>query len=137
MRRRPPGVTRTDPLFPYTTLFRSRARLLVGDQIGQPLLRRHILAADLGHDIAALQAGLGRRPAVLEALDDLAAILGQAARGGIIVRHRHDADAPIAALRPLARLERPDHRARGIGWGGDVGYHSPASGAERSRGGEA
>src|SRR3546814_13602559 len=30
MRRRPPRATRTDTLLPYTTLFRSRAALLVG-----------------------------------------------------------------------------------------------------------
>src|SRR3546814_10623628 len=29
MRRRPPGTTRTDTLFPYTTLFRSQWRLRV------------------------------------------------------------------------------------------------------------
>src|SRR3546814_2773868 len=28
MRRRPPGSTRTDTLFPYTTLFRSAAKIL-------------------------------------------------------------------------------------------------------------
>src|SRR3546814_6232560 len=30
MRRRPPRSTRTDTLFPYTTLFRSRAELRIG-----------------------------------------------------------------------------------------------------------
>src|SRR3546814_15314415 len=30
MRRRPPGSTRTDTLLPYTTLFRSRSRLVRG-----------------------------------------------------------------------------------------------------------
>src|SRR3546814_10672542 len=43
MRRRPPGSTRTDPLFPYTTLFRSDRRLC-GAAEGAPLWllrRRH------------------------------------------------------------------------------------------------
>src|SRR3546814_6259266 len=34
MRRRPPRTTRTDTLFPYTTLFRSKARLLQFMEIG-------------------------------------------------------------------------------------------------------
>src|SRR3546814_5766996 len=37
MIRRPPRSTRTDTLFPYTTLFRSDQRLArVGEQLGQP-----------------------------------------------------------------------------------------------------
>src|SRR3546814_14532584 len=33
MIRRPPVSTRTDTLFPYTTLFRSRTRMIVRDEI--------------------------------------------------------------------------------------------------------
>src|SRR3546814_7597466 len=33
MIRRPPRSTRTDTLFPYTTLFRSNADLLIGDDV--------------------------------------------------------------------------------------------------------
>src|SRR3546814_20131439 len=52
MIRRPPRSTRTDPLFPYTTLFRSHDRL----------------AGDAHQVVARLQArGCGRR-----ALDDVA-----------------------------------------------------------------
>src|SRR3546814_9636236 len=43
MRRRPPRSTRTDTLFPYTTLFRSEAvrdRVLVEVIIGQRVLAR-------------------------------------------------------------------------------------------------
>src|SRR3546814_8929187 len=36
MIRRPPGSTRTDTLFPYTTLFRSRADLLALRRIDTP-----------------------------------------------------------------------------------------------------
>src|SRR3546814_16252656 len=35
MIRRPPRSTRTDTLFPYTTLFRSRRRLLLFDEFGR------------------------------------------------------------------------------------------------------
>src|SRR3546814_1317691 len=40
MIRRPPRSTRTDTLFPYTTLFRSRADEQAGEQVGQ---RRMVL----------------------------------------------------------------------------------------------
>src|SRR3546814_2725169 len=39
MIRRPPRSTRTDTLFPYTTLFRSRTRL--GDVVDRVIDRRH------------------------------------------------------------------------------------------------
>src|SRR3546814_4338336 len=49
MIRRPPRSTRTDTLFPYTTLFRSDARMprrhdAVGDEL--PLARRSEMAVD-------------------------------------------------------------------------------------------
>src|SRR3546814_17981514 len=40
MIRRPPRPTRTDTLFPYTTLFRSRRRLRVGQGRGAPARAR-------------------------------------------------------------------------------------------------
>src|SRR3546814_16014074 len=45
MIRRPPRSTRTDTLFPYTTLFRSQHRLLVvgvGDQLGEGRVGRSL-----------------------------------------------------------------------------------------------
>src|SRR3546814_9781639 len=43
MIRRPPRSTRTDTLFPYTTLFRSRARLCRGDRVpGRPAHERPV-----------------------------------------------------------------------------------------------
>src|SRR3546814_2007265 len=47
MIRRPPRSTRTDTLFPYTTLFRSRVIQALGDDI---------LAAQLGDAVLAAQA---------------------------------------------------------------------------------
>src|SRR3546814_3667787 len=47
MVRRPPGVTRTDTLFPYTTLFRSLVVHLVSNQwlrgVGGPGIRRVVV----------------------------------------------------------------------------------------------
>src|SRR3546814_20406074 len=48
MIRRPPRSTRTDTLFPYTTLFRSLGPDLVG--AAQEILRRHALEHDGGGD---------------------------------------------------------------------------------------
>src|SRR3546814_9395625 len=71
MRRRPPRSTRTDTLFPYTTLFRSdvgisRVALIFVDQhettrIAQLLDRRHGLHAPEGGD----EHGVARRNLVL------------------------------------------------------------------------
>src|SRR3546814_1366398 len=69
MIRRPPRSTRTDTLFPYTTLFRSagearRTRRRAGPhrhrarRTGRPLSR--LAAADAGHPVAPAQAA--RRP---------------------------------------------------------------------------
>src|SRR3546814_2725939 len=63
MIRRPPRSTRTDTLFPYTTLFRSNAaRRLQGRQPHTPLTRAGFAQADeMGR---ALRALLGARPAL-------------------------------------------------------------------------
>src|SRR3546814_7724640 len=59
MIRRPPRTTRTDTLFPYTTLFRSR-----GDRASRPPRPRAEGAArDCGRDRAALRPDLCRREA--------------------------------------------------------------------------
>src|SRR3546814_1431906 len=75
MRRRPPRSTRTDTLFPYTTLFRSRRcgvkvlRFSVG--FGMPLLRWHdkkgtefvVAAIPLGGYVKMLDEREGEVPA--------------------------------------------------------------------------
>src|SRR3546814_14680641 len=80
MIRRPPGSKRMDPLFPYTTLFRSAAvrgrgsstgvrrdhRVIVRQPPPRPILRR-------GHAIPGAQIARQRpqRPAILQAVDDV------------------------------------------------------------------
>src|SRR3546814_5239147 len=61
MRRRPPKPTRSDPLFPFTTLFRS------------PCLTQEILKFGKGREIAVLQAGLhasDKRTAICREIHD-------------------------------------------------------------------
>src|SRR3546814_7136263 len=43
MRRRPPRSTRTDTLFPYTTLFRSPIRQYTAERYGNPAMGAAIL----------------------------------------------------------------------------------------------
>src|SRR3546814_11318962 len=73
MIRRPPRSTRTDTLFPYTTLFRSEVELLVDDGFGGPERDGDAREGDL-----AVAAAVGLHQALLAlrvAGDD-----GQAAR---------------------------------------------------------
>src|SRR3546814_13218461 len=58
MIRRPPRSTRTDTLFPYTTLFRSTRRLLA--VVARRLARRGVLAARERCDRARRSRGGGR-----------------------------------------------------------------------------
>src|SRR3546814_1191993 len=69
MIRRPPRSTRTDTLFPYTTLFRSdrqtRARILIIED--EPIIAMDIemIVRDLGHEVVAVATT--HREAVAEA----------------------------------------------------------------------
>src|SRR3546814_20082578 len=102
MIRRPPRSTRTDTLFPYTTLVRSEA------------------AVDLGHEAAAVAGAVGVPPAVAlaEELEGLADQVGTGQRqvvggyvGGSRQQRRHDAqDAVVVAYRQF------DH-VRGVRYG--------------------
>src|SRR3546814_15000229 len=58
MIRRPPRSTRTDTLFPYTTLFRSRQ---IGGSSEQPIIIDAIGCGDPGHGIALPHIILDRR----------------------------------------------------------------------------
>src|SRR3546814_11888347 len=63
MIRRPPRSTRTDTLFPYTTLFRSRAVERDGDLHGGPHGRPAVAAAIAAPVLARQPEGAaGRRP---------------------------------------------------------------------------
>src|SRR3546814_11062963 len=89
MRRRPPRSTRTDTLFPYTTLFRS----LRAPYAGRP--------ADEGGDRRPMRAGAG-------SASGKAALLDRAAQGRM-ARH-----AAVDQSRRLAP-HRPGFRKRGGG----------------------
>src|SRR3546814_10508077 len=105
MIRRPPRSTRTDTLFPYTTLFRSgRDHRAAGSGRIEPALVEQILigehhglaidAENRGELAAAGKIGAGREPSALyvadERLDDLH-IDGNVARG---VDPRAETDLP-------------------------------------------
>src|SRR3546814_19632859 len=80
MIRRPPRSTRTDTLFPYTTLFRSELAALFEPEIGiveQDLAER----ADRGERRAELVADRGEE-LVLHAVELLQARIGLAQLGG-------------------------------------------------------
>src|SRR3546814_14875995 len=63
MIRRPPRYTRTDTLFPYTTLFRSPAKLLVATYFGG---LKDNLATALELPVAGLHVDLVRAPGQLQ-----------------------------------------------------------------------
>src|SRR3546814_2348036 len=55
MIRRPPRSTRTDTLFPYTTLFRSGQVVATGDvEPGQQSVGEHVVGAMTGHGASSL-----------------------------------------------------------------------------------
>src|SRR3546814_20974081 len=86
MIRRPPRSTRTDTLFPYTTLFRSEGvHLLVAVGVGQP--RAGAEAGGLADEVLVEHPGLGRG-----AHEGLVVEAGAEDRPGEAV-HRHDVEA--------------------------------------------
>src|SRR3546814_18938871 len=62
MRRRPPGSTRTDTLFPYTTLFRSDLRPLHGYCQRTTVMKNRVFYALLGIALAAPVAAFAGQP---------------------------------------------------------------------------
>src|SRR3546814_17499890 len=87
MIRRPPRSTRTDTLFPYTTLFRSAVALLDDGPGRQPVPPLLVIAAD---DVAMPISQHGRQ---VVAFDTLGQQHGPGARKGIVE------DAPFVAHR--------------------------------------
>src|SRR3546814_10628168 len=91
MRRRPPRSTRTDTLFPYTTLFRSvdmgvAARRHQGNHM-------HIIAADLLHHVAKHAEG-----------GDHLARRGQGGRGGSGGNGQQRSEEHTSELQSLMRI---------------------------------
>src|SRR3546814_9198584 len=83
MIRRPPRSTRTDPLFPYTTLFRSaRTQLLHHRGIGALRHEADVLAVRLVGDVEAEARGLAAHRVLLHATERKAQEVELAARGG-------------------------------------------------------
>src|SRR3546814_15018913 len=100
MIRRPPRSTRTDTLFPYTTLFRSPQAL--GDHA--PSWRRCRGDGRRGKDLAAAVALAHPRPGVDMAGRDLTLSPpppGAMAQGtALLCRRRRPPDAPLHGTRP-------------------------------------
>src|SRR3546814_4634368 len=97
MIRRPPRSTRTDTLFPYTTLFRSSVLSAAGGEDLEQLVRR-----------PAGRVSAARASAVLDG-DRVARVLE-------VVPARHRAVADAATGEPLAgQLEVPDQLAGQVG----------------------
>src|SRR3546814_4229663 len=92
MIRRPPRSTRTDTLFPYTTLFRSREQ------------RHHNLEV-LAVGLLVAQAELNR---LGQRVDHVIAVVVQDQHIGARIQHRRD------VLREVARAERRLHRGDGL-----------------------
>src|SRR3546814_20380008 len=100
MIRRPPRSTRTDTLFPYTTLFRSLLRSQEHKEESKPILASPAVRArarDLGVDLAQVRPAEGER--IRHA--DLDAYLRYGASEG--------------SQPPSASRARPDETAKDIG----------------------
>src|SRR3546814_13922777 len=113
MIRRPPRSTRTDTLFPYTTLFRS------GDKcLDTPRCARH--SAERKKDVSTIRASRvrGRRPRASMDLNDRAAIVSRdLSTGGRLATHVADPGGAVAGHRQPAghfpnQLQPPDQQRR-------------------------
>src|SRR3546814_19830962 len=108
MIRRPPRSTRTDTLFPYTTLFRSQARVRLRDVVDQ--LHHVDGLADAGAAEQADLAALGERA---DQVDDLDAGFQQIGRGSLLViARRLTVDHPLTLLAARPGLGEPEDRTR-------------------------
>src|SRR3546814_6366789 len=108
MRRRPPGSPRTDPLFPYTPLFRSNARVAVAATFPGVVMRTLVVEGDTvrqgqplaiisSRDVLTMGADLTRANARAGVARSNAARLSQLAREGIIAGARADEANALAA----------------------------------------
>src|SRR3546814_20839465 len=105
MCRRPPESTRTDTLFPYTTLFRSPLVLwAVGEEVR--VLARLAAAQAAGQDVQAemrRQRVFGQREHLLR--QTLSRVPQRAWPAA--VQHAHDIDRLIKGLKTPGRLDDP------------------------------
>src|SRR3546814_11851776 len=118
MIRRPPRSTRTDTLFPYTTLFRSRVVAVGGVGVRLQVLCR------VGGVVVLLQLRRERPQAAEDGLPDVAEAAEEFARRGLVGRRAGDHHEAVALqllqaapeARAAAVLGRADlavgHRAR-------------------------
>ena len=98
----------------------------IGDKEGQRLFRRHILAVDLRHDVASLDAGLFGRFAGLDRLDEFTALLRNAQRCSQIVGHRLDLHTQITAFDFHAVTQLLHDRRGDLGGDGKADAHAAA-----------
>src|SRR3546814_20519365 len=125
MIRRPPRSTRTDTLFPYTTLFRSqlpdetrevhRFRLAAGEDglervFGQKFHafgehREQAAHQEMRHGLRLVAVLLPRLRHAGEAFGDLARDAGRAAAGVQTLRTRPDGPPPLAPRRSVQVLQ--------------------------------
>src|SRR3546814_2444889 len=102
MIRRPPRSTRTDTLFPYTTLFRS---VLVGPPRLRPGEHQVLDVADARHEVDAQQV---RKPEHREALRLGVAVHGIGLNVGPVGQQPvEDVDRLVDAARDEVRSEAP------------------------------
>src|SRR3546814_8655625 len=104
MIRRPPISTRTDTLFPYTTLFRSIEHRIVLDHAGEDAFGHHLDAGRGTHLVFEADAVAHR------VADSFAACAGHEARRGACrhpPRFEHD-DAAVAAPRRMQQCRRSE-----------------------------
>src|SRR3546814_14644629 len=113
MIRRPPRSTRTDTLFPYTTLFRSSKAHLLADRLtlhpDWPLNTEVI--ADAFRDVITDQCGARHWTAV----DDLLARAAPRLAGGPRPDLRNGADSPAGPTYSRAALATPPQELSRVG----------------------
>src|SRR3546814_4016259 len=102
MIRRPPRSTRTDTLFPYTTLFRSEAQPAERKAIERRIALAHQFTAALGRRIERDRGGAGL----------VLAEPGAADRAFAIDRTRRGVDEMLDVARMARRLEHREKIGR-------------------------